>query len=213
MSMEAVRPVNGAGAADDVLLGDVRALARHVGAGPARTAGGAFDRLPGVHGDWAAWARQYVDETLVGEEWPLVIRAWNLAVNGRGNELVELDREWGLRVGMRSTAEASFRAGQRQLNRLRPLKDVRVIQRYLGAIESGRAHGWHAIVYGVMLAVYGIPLRQGLIHYAEQILGGLAEGMPRAIGTSDRCRDEWLETATEGLPAALSRVLPGFAAV
>ena len=57
---------------------------------------------------------------------------------------------------------------------MRPLRDDRVVQRYLDAVESGRAFGWHTIMYGLTLAVYSLPLRQGLLFYAQQTLAGLA---------------------------------------
>ena len=49
-----------------------------------------------------------------------------------------------------------------------PLRDERVVQRYLAAVESGEAHGWHTLVYGLTLVVYSLPLRQGLLGYAHQ---------------------------------------------
>ena len=43
----------------------------------------------------------------------------------------------------------------------RPLRDQRLVQRYLTAVEQGEAQGWHTLVYGLTLAVYSLPLRQG----------------------------------------------------
>lgn len=197
---------------DDVLLGDVRALARSVGGEPLRagclaTSGG-LGTLPASPAEWAAWAGRYVREVVVSEEWPAVLQAWSHASTGRVKELLELDRAWGGRVGNRPLAEASFRAGQRQLNRLRPLRDARVVQRYLDAVAQGRAHGWHPMVYGVMLAVFGLPLRQGLMHYADQVLGGLVEGRPCFSGEADVACREVVEDVGAMLVPALGRLMP-----
>jgi len=196
-------------AGEQALLGDVRALARQVGglpgSGPGSPRGGvgiSSGMIP-----WREWLGRYVREGLVGEEWPVVLEAWSHASAGRVKELLALDQAWGLRVGMRPLAEASFRVGQRQLNRLRPLRDVRVVQRYLAAVETGKAHGWHPVVYGVMLAVFAVPLRQGLMHYADQVLGGFVEGVPPGIAMSEGERSQWVKEMGEVLPVELGRLL------
>lgn len=195
---------------EELLLGEVRALARRMTGeggmpgvvGMAGSSGGLARPVP-----WAERAARYVEEVVVREEWPVVLEAWTLAAAGRHRELVVLDRAWGERVGLRDWAEASLRVGQRQLNRLRPLRDARVVQRYLAAIESNQAHGWHPVVYGVVLAVFGLPLRQGLIHYADTVLGGLLEG--RGSGIEEAAETERVLGAVRAsLPGALARCLP-----
>jgi hypothetical protein len=47
-----------------------------------------------------------------------------------------------------------------------------VVQRYLHAVESDQADGWHTLVYGLTMAVYSLPLRQGLLGYAHQTTRG-----------------------------------------
>jgi len=65
-------------------------------------------------------------------------------------------------------AAPSRRVGQSQLQKLRPLRDQRMVQRYLQAVDGGQANAWHTLVYGLTLAVYSLPLRQGLLGYAHQ---------------------------------------------
>ena len=101
------------------------------------------------------------------------------------------------------THVASFRVGQRQLNRLRPLRHERVVQKYLAAIEAGEAHGWHPLVYGVMLAVFNLPLRQGLVNFAAQTLGGLVTSVARHHRLPERECQALLGDATARLPGAL----------
>ena len=62
---------------------------------------------------------------------------------------------------------------------LRSLRDNRLIQRYLQAIDAGQAQGWHTIVYGLTMAIYSMPLRQGLTAYAGQTLKGFIDSAER----------------------------------
>jgi hypothetical protein len=152
-----------------------------------------------------AWLAHHRDEIIAGNEWPVVAEAWRLASTGQSQGLVDLDRAWG---GRGTPGEASLRVGQRQLSRLRPLRDSRVVQRYLDAVESGRAHGWHPVVFGVWLAVFGVPLRQGLVQYAEQILVGLLESVPASPSFPDAGRERIRTEIAAAIPSRLAAFLP-----
>lgn len=106
-------------------------------------------------------------------EFPGVIRAWQFASQCGSQELVQLDQELSSLPNLQTLAAASQHIGRIHLKRLRPLRDQRVVQRYLAAIERGDARGWHMIVYGLILSVYSIPLCQGLIHYGCASVRGL----------------------------------------
>ncbi|MCW5558010.1 MAG: hypothetical protein KIT22_09305 [Verrucomicrobiae bacterium] len=116
---------------------------------------------------------RHAERVICAREWPVVLQAWQLAREGRVRELLELDAAWGRDMAHAEFAGASFQVGRRQLGKLRGLRHERVIQRYLDAIEAGEARGWHPVVYGVVLAVYHLPLRQGLMHFATRTLAGL----------------------------------------
>jgi urease accessory protein UreF len=80
--------------------------------------------------------------------------------------------------------------GKIQLKRLRPLRDQRLVQRYLRAVQAGEACGWHTVVYGLILSLYSLPLRQGLLSYAQQTARGFirAAASPLRVGQV-RCED------------------------
>ena len=82
------------------------------------------------------------------------------------------------------------------------------IQRYLSAVESGRAEGWHTLVYGLTLAVYSFPLRQGLLHYARETISGLALAATEPGTFIDPACQEMLETILARLPEAVERLHP-----
>lgn len=170
-------------------------------------AGGA-GRTPATAAELEAWLTGYQARWLVAREWPVVLAAWGHARRGEARELVALDRAWGDELGAHPWAEASLRVGRRQLNRLRPLRDLRVVQRLVAAVESGTAAGWHPVVYGVMLAAFSLPLRQGLLHYATQTLTGLADRVPASGQLPEGQRRAILEGALGNLPPALGRLLP-----
>lgn len=194
---------HGAANADE-LLGEVRALAEQAGApGGAlvslATAPGQVDSVPALREFVIAYTR----DTLAAREWPVILQAWQFAREGKARELIALDAEWTAQVAGTDFAEASFRVGRRQLNKLRPLRHERVVHRYLAAIEAGEARGWHPLVYGVMLAVFNLPLRQGLVNFAAQTLGGMVTAAERRHRLPERECQELLDNANQELPRAL----------
>lgn len=123
-----------------------------------------------------SWLRFYFERVMAPLEFPFIQRAAELARGGQARELVALDRELSGLWPANATREASRRAGLKQLRRLRPLADLRVLSKYREAVQSGKAHGWHVVVYGLVLAIYSIPTRQGLSHYAEKTLAAMTRG-------------------------------------
>jgi len=110
-------------------------------------------------------------------------------------------------------ASASQRIGRVQLKRLRPLRDQRGLQRYIRAADAGGAHAWHTLVYGVTLASFSFPLRQGLLNYAEQVLQGFVTSSSRHFEFCEiESRNILLETCAT-IPRFIEAALatqPGF---
>jgi hypothetical protein len=158
---------NMAGAAEQgeaaALLGEFSALLRALGSPSAQ-----ISVRP------AQFLAAYQTNVLGSIELPAIARARQHASRGEFRELLELDAQLAAEPLLQPFAAGSRRVGQVQLERLRPLRDERLAQRYLSAVEAGRAHGWHTVVYGIILAVYSWPLRQALIHYGRETMCGLA---------------------------------------
>lgn len=150
-----------------------------------------------------AWLTHFRQEVLGRKEWPATLQAWDFARQGNARDLVALDQAWAINAVTLPFAEASRRVGQRQLNRLRALRDQRVITRYIEAIEAGRAHGWHPLVYGVYLAVFSLPLRQGLMNFGAQTLSGLARAAERSNSLSEDTIHEAVNAEVALLPASI----------
>jgi urease accessory protein UreF len=118
-------------------------------------------------------------------------------------ELIVRDRQLGENPLLGNFAAASRRVGQAQLQKLRPLRDERFVQRYLQAVESGEANGWHILVYGLTLAVYSLPVTQGLLGYAHQSARGFIYSAARPLRLSEHdCRDIFDESCAD-LPQAI----------
>ncbi len=117
----------------------------------------------------------YREQVLLPVELPAILAAHEHACRGELRELIALDRALASDVRLREFRAASAAVGRRQLNKLRPLRDQRFVQRYLRAVEDAEAHGWHTLVYGVFLAQYSLPLRQGLVLYSQRTLGGFLD--------------------------------------
>src|SRR5947207_637458 len=160
-------------------LGDIAPLAQQIGSAEglvALSAGAAsrkFHRvtdLPSLR----RFLRDYQSQILVPLEWPAICRAHGHANRYEIRELIELDRQLANEPLLQSFAAASQRVGKTQLKRLRQLRDQRLVQRYLRAVQAGEAHAWHTVVYGLILSVYSLPLPQGLLSYAQQTTLGSA---------------------------------------
>jgi hypothetical protein len=163
------------------------------------------ERLTG--GDSARFLASQRDSVIVALDWPVIVRAAEITRLGHHRDLLALDAKYAGRTPKELT-EASFRVGRRQLSRLRGLKDQRVVQKYLDAIERGEARGWNPVVFGIVLTVFGIPLRQGLIHYATAILRGYARQLP-AVPAAGEDFERWFYAVEAPLPVAVNRLLSG----
>lgn len=152
------------------------------------------------------WLESHRDGLVIALDWPVIVEAAEAARLGRHRDLVALDQGYpARRTG--PWAEASFRVGRRQLSRLRAARDLRAVQRYLDAAEEGRAQAWNPIVFGVALAAFHLPYRQGLLHYGGTLLRGLAERC-RPAGVSIDAWNAWIDRLEAPLPDAVNRLLP-----
>lgn len=150
----------------------------------------------------------YRDTILGPQELPFIIRARELAAEGCARELIQLDADWGATAHARPFAEASLAVGRRQLSRLRPLRDQRVVQRYAAAVEAGQAKGWHVIVYGMALAIFSVPLRPGLHHYATLTQESFIDQTPNTARLTDSDKAALKQELGAALPALLQEAVP-----
>lgn len=161
---------------------------------------------PAAMPDARAFLESHRDAVIVGLDWPVILAAAEATRLGRHRDLVQLDLDYpGRRAGR--WAEASFRVGRRQLSRLRGARDLRAVQRYLAAVEEGRAQGWNPIVFGIALAAFHLPYRPALLHYAGTLLRGLAQGC-RPAQVPERDWNAWMDHLEASLPEAVARLLP-----
>jgi len=154
-----------------------------------------------------AFLLNYQQRILLPAELPAIQSAHGHASRHEVRELIALDQHLAGEALLKTFAEPSRRVGQAQLQKLRPLRDQRVVQRYLRAVELGDAHGWHTLVYGLTLAIYSLPLRQGLLGYAHQTTRGFIYAAACTLQLSEhQCRELFDDVCRE-LPAAVGTVL------
>jgi urease accessory protein UreF len=154
-----------------------------------------------------AFLGDYHQQVLLAFELPAIQSAYGHACGNELRELVALDCSLGAEPMLQDFAAPSRRVGQSQLQRLRPLRDQRIVQRYLHAVESGLANGWHTLVYGLTLSVYSLPLRQGLIGYAHQTTRGFIYSAARMLSLSERDCRAIFDQACENLPGAVDTLV------
>jgi urease accessory protein UreF len=199
----------------EILLGDFSALLQQVGvrgmlpdcAPPLAPLSEHITDLPTLQ----VFLDTYLTQILLPLELPAIAEACGRVRRGELRELIALDRQLEGEARLAPFASASRKIGAIQLQRLKPLRDERTVQRYLCAVESGRAGGWHTLVYGLTLAVYSFPLRQGLIHYGRETLSALARAAAGAGKFFDPASQEMLETILARLPEAVERTIPACA--
>jgi len=87
------------------------------------------------------------------------------------------------------------------------LRDQRLVQRYLHAVEAGEAHAWHTLVYGMILSLYSFPLRQGLLNYAQLTTRGFVDSVAGRLRLAEsQCREVTEEMDLQ-FRAAIEKVL------
>lgn len=166
-------------------------------------------QLPPVH-DAASLERalrEYQAQILLPIELPAIRAAHGHASRNELRELVALDQELQGQPKLQRFASASRRVGQGQLQKLRPLRDQRMVRRYLHAVEIGLAHGWHTLVYGLTLEIYSLALRQGLIGYAHQTTRSFIYSAARMLELSERQCRQIFESLCGELPVAIESLL------
>jgi urease accessory protein UreF len=193
-------------------LGDWHPLAEQLGSADGLVELGAISahlRLRPVHdvSSLKRFLKNYQKRILIAVELPAIEAAHGHASRNELRELVSLDQQLNAQGNLKQFASPSRRVGQSHLQKLRPLRDQRVVQRYLNAVESGVAHGWHTLVYGLTLAIYSLPLRQGLLGYAHQTLRSFIYSAARFLRLSEKeCRALFDELCAD-LPAEIERLL------
>src|SRR5207244_12321381 len=98
--------------------------------------------------------KEYHEQILIPFELPAIDTAHRHTERNELRELVAFDQQHSSEPILRQFAAPSRRVGQAQLQKLRPLRDQRMVQRYLAAVDNGDAAGWHMHVYGVSLSTH-----------------------------------------------------------
>jgi urease accessory protein UreF len=193
------------------LFGDIHSLLEQIGSpdGLERTVAPVALRLDGVKGlaGLKKFLENYRKQILIPIELPLVCDGYIHASRNEFSELIERDHQAAKETQPSPFALASKRIGQMQLKLLQPLRDQRGLQRYIRAVESGEAHGWHTLVYGITLASFSFPLRQGLLNYAEQTLRGFVRSCSGFRRFSQKDCEALLEKIIAPVPSAIDELL------
>lgn len=142
----------------------------------------------------------YHQRILLPHELPAIQTAFHHISRNEVRELIAYDQQLAHEPALSGFAAPSQKIGREQLQKLRPLRDERMVQRYLAAVTGGQAYGWHTLVYGMTLVLYSLPLRQGLLGYAHQTTRGFIHAAARARG--------WQESDCAALFAEFCANLP-----
>lgn len=197
-------------ATSSALAGEATALLSQLGEArltqvppaPPTLRGGVHDLASLTH-----FLRTYRDETLLPLELAWILQAWQHAERFQPRELVALDACVGRHRWIQDLAAASRQVGRSQLRLLKPLRDLRLVQRYQAAVDAGQAQGWHPVVYGVVLSVFSIPVRTGLANYAQQTLDGFLRSSSRSLPIAEESLRALSRTLLEPVPERVNEVV------
>jgi len=194
-------------------LGDWHPLAEQLGSADGILALGSVSRLLQVRpvqdvASLRAFLKSYHDELLAPVELPAIRAAFQHAERNEVRELIGLDEQLARAPLPGNFAEPSRRVGHAQLQKLRPLRDQRLVQRYLAAVDEGAAQGWHTLVYGVTLVIYSLPLRQGLLGYAQQAVRSFIYSGARMLRLSERQCRELFDEISPRLSETVQQMIP-----
>lgn len=206
------KQVNSGSDAEINLLGELHPLVQQLGSTEGLHELSATSKLIAHHTvtdveSLRSFLRAYRSRILLPLELPIIHQSFLHADKGRTRELIELDQRIAQAPRLKDLSAASRRVGQAQLRKLRPLRDVRVLQRYLAAVDAKQAEGWHTLVFGMTLAIYSVPLRQGLLGYAQQVVRGFIHSAGRRFAVPTAEIDEMMQELNASLPAALGTLL------
>jgi len=139
---------------------------------------------------------------LIPFELPAVYQSFLYTSKSEVRELIAYDQRLLSPIASPEFMTASQAVGHTHLLHLRSLKDQRVARRYLDAVEKGEAHGWHTLVYGLVLSLYSLPLRQGLAAFCRQTVQGFIRSAPACFQLDQAEEDSLLdESRAKVLPA------------
>ena len=137
-----------------------------------------------------------------------VAAAHRHAVRGEVLELIALDEALaGTHPEWLQLAPASQRFGTDHLKRLQPLRDERVVQRFLDATRKDRAPANHPVVFGLTMAVFSIAPRQGLGDYAQSALEAVVATAAGKLKLTQEDRQDLIDRSQARLPEAIERMV------
>ena len=141
-------------------------------------------------------------------ELPAISRSSRMVARGHADELIALDQNFGgLHPEWLLLMPASTRMGRDYLNRLRPLQDERVVQRFIESVRYNRSPGHHLTVFGLTMAVFSIARRQGLAEYAQFALEAVVSTAAGKLKITQEERNTILARFQTRLPQTIKRMV------
>lgn len=116
---------------------------------------------------YLAFLDWYTENLFIPIEAPSIIQAAEHLHYYRPRELIALDAQLSNNPILKQYCNTSRVLTLQQLRRLSPMRDQKIVRIYQTAIENHQANGWHFLIYGIVLGLFYIPYRQGLIAYAK----------------------------------------------
>jgi hypothetical protein len=141
-------------------------------------------------------------------ELPAITHYSRLSARGHADELIARDQDFaGIHPEWLLFMPASTRMGRDYLNRLRPLQDERVVQKFIEAVKYNQSPGHHLTVFGLTMSVFSIARRQGLAEYAQFALEAVVSTAAGKLKITQEDRTTILARSQAHLPQALKHMV------
>ena len=141
-------------------------------------------------------------------ELPAITHSSKLSARGHAGELIALDQDFaGIHPEWLLLMPASTRMGRDYLNRLRPLQDERVVQRFIESVKYNQSPGHHLTVFGLTMSVFSIARRQGLAEYAQFALESVVSTAAGKLKVTQEERATIIARSQSHLPQTLKRMV------
>jgi urease accessory protein len=148
----------------------------------------------------------HVWPALIHFELPVVRLAQAAARNSDLDALLELDAIVDATKATRELREASRATGRQRLRAFTHTDSSPALAAFARAIEEDRAHGHHAVVFGLGLSA--LPLPALLTAWAYQTLSGLCLASPKLLRIGQEAAQRVLTAVLAPMEAGIARSLP-----
>lgn len=142
----------------------------------------------------------WLEQSIARSDFPIIRWAYESASRNDANALIALDQLASTAPLPPPMRAASIRTGQQRLQTFASLKGHTCVRKYQSAVAAGQAQGHNAVVQGIHLFLFSIPIREGLLSYGYQLLSAFVDAAATSLQLESRQIRPFVEELASSLP-------------